>query len=75
MARMEQRIKWLFGAFGQPLNTMTKTRFSEILKEYKYSESQIDSLWNTRPTDYLDETRLRETAKAISTIKDELRQA
>jgi hypothetical protein len=47
---------------------MTKERFIEILKEYGYTDSQIESLWRDRPPIELDETRLRETAAAIISL-------
>ncbi len=56
---------------------MTKERFAEILKEYEYSENQIELLWNTKPYnfDVMDEQKLRETAKHVTPIKDTLIQA
>ena len=51
---------------------MTKERFTEILKEYDYSDAQIEVLWRSRP-DTIDEDRLRQTAKDIAPIKDSLR--
>lgn len=41
---------------------MTKKHFSEILKECGYTNPQIESLWNSRPSDDLDETELRKAA-------------
>lgn len=40
---------------------MTKERFSEILKEYGYTDIQTQLLWNDRP-DNLTESELREAA-------------
>lgn len=54
---------------------MTKERFSEILKEYKFSDRQIDLLWGTRPSGDLGEAKLRKTAVRIAPIKDLLIQA
>jgi len=54
---------------------MDKGRFSEILKEYGFSDRQIDLLWNRRPAGNLDEKRLRETAEAIAPVKDHMVQA
>jgi hypothetical protein len=54
---------------------MTRERFSEILKEYGFTDQQIELLWNTRPSDDLDEQKLRKTAKHIAPIKDSLIQA
>ena len=45
-----------------PLNDerlMTKDDFTKILKEYDVSDEQINSLWETRPSDMLSETSLR----------------
>lgn len=42
---------------------MTAERFTEILKEYGYSDLQIKLLWNDRPDD-LTESELRECAIA-----------
>ena len=49
---------------------MTKERFSEILKEYGFSDRQIDLLWSSRPTDDLDEQRLRKAAKTTASISE-----
>lgn len=54
---------------------MTKKRFTEILKEYEFTNHQIELLWNARPTGYLDEAKLRKTAKHIAPKKDKLVQA
>ena len=54
---------------------MTKERFAEILKEYGFSDHQIDLLWNTKPPDDLDEQKLRKTAEHIAPMKDRLVQA
>ncbi len=54
---------------------MTKKRFTEILKEYDFSDHQIELLWNTRPPGELDEQKLRKTAKHIAPMKDRLIQA
>lgn len=54
---------------------MTRERFSEILKEYEFSDYHIEILWNTRPSDELDEQRLRKAAEYIAPIKDILTQA
>lgn len=54
---------------------MTKKRFTEILKEYGFSDRQIEILWNTRPPGNLDETKLRKTAEHIAPTKDTLVQA
>lgn len=40
---------------------MTRERFVQILKEYGYKDNVIKTLWNTRPTDDLDETAIRAT--------------
>lgn len=42
---------------------MTKKRFAEILKEYEYSDRQIEFLWESRPSDDLDEQQVREKAE------------
>lgn len=54
---------------------MTRERFTEILKEYGFTDHQIDLLWNTKPPSGLDETELRKTAKHIAPMKDRLVQA
>lgn len=54
---------------------MTKEKFAEILKEYGFSDQQIELLWNTRPSSDLDEQKLRKTAEHIAPIKDTLIQA
>lgn len=49
---------------------MTKERFTEILKEYGYSDKEINSLWYSRPSDNLDEERLRIAAvKTLRSLK------
>jgi hypothetical protein len=54
---------------------MTKERFAEILKESGFSDKQIQLLWDTRPSDDLDENQLRKTAEHIASQKDQLIQA
>lgn len=54
---------------------MTKERFTEILKEYSYTDAQVEILWRTKPLIELSEERLRKTAAAIAPIKDRLEQA
>ena len=54
---------------------MTRERFAEILKEYKFLDHQIELLWNGRPSDDLDEQKLRKTAEHIAPMKDRLVQA
>lgn len=54
---------------------MPKKRFAEILKEYGYSEKQIELLWNSKPAGELNEERLRKTAKHLALRKDSLVQA
>lgn len=58
---------------------MTKERFSEILKEYDFTDRQIKLLWDSRPSDDLDEEKLRKKAsllfpilKHIAPVKDKL---
>lgn len=51
---------------------MKKERFSEILKAYNFSDKQIEKLWNSRPTDNLNEERLRKTCERFAPIKDKL---
>lgn len=43
---------------------MTRERFAAILKEYGYSDTQIQLLWNDR-LDNLNEEELREAAVAF----------
>lgn len=55
---------------GEP---MTRERFAEILREYDYTEHQIELLWSRRPLDIeLEEGRLRQTAKHFQYKKDQL---
>ena len=54
---------------------MTRERFAEILKEYEFSDHQIELLWNSRPSGDLDEQKLRKTAEHIAPVKDRLIQA
>ncbi len=54
---------------------MSRERFTEILKEYGFKEAQIKLLWDSRPSDDLDEQKLRKTAKHIAPIKDTVIQA
>ena len=49
---------------------MTRERFAEILEEYGYNDAQITFLWNTRPSDNLDEEKLRKTATEIAPRKN-----
>ena len=51
---------------------MTEYKFSDILKEYGFSDDQIKILWGTRPDDNISEQRLRKTAKHIAPRKDAL---
>ena len=51
---------------------MTRERFSEILEEYGFTDHQIEILWDSKPSDDLSESKLRETAEAIVPIKDQL---
>lgn len=41
---------------------MTYERFKEILQEYTFTQEELDDIWRTRPTDDLDEQRLRRAA-------------
>ena len=53
---------------------MDREKFTSILREYNYSDPQIEHLWDARPRDVeLDEDRLRKTAIAIAPVKDTLR--
>jgi len=54
---------------------MTQERFAEILREYDFSDKQIQMLWEARPSNDLDEKQLRKTAEHIAPIKDRLIQA
>lgn len=54
---------------------MKKGKFADILKEYGFSDKQIELLWNAKPPDDLDEFRLRRTAEIIAPIEDTLVQA
>lgn len=54
---------------------MNKEKFTEILKEYGFGDRQIELLWDSRPTDDLNESRLRYAAEHIAPIKDTLTQA
>lgn len=44
---------------------MTKEEFVKILKEYKFKDVSIEKLWRSRPSDNIDEERLRLTAIKI----------
>lgn len=52
---------------------MTYERFKEILKQYDYSDEQIEDLWNTRPNDDLDEGALRRAAVKTAPLAEILR--
>lgn len=54
---------------------MTRERFVEILKEYQFTDKQIELLWETKPQVELSEERLRKTARHIAPEKDILIQA
>lgn len=54
---------------------MTREKFAGILKEYGFSDQQIELLWNSKPSGDLDEQKLRKTAEHITPIKDTLVQA
>lgn len=42
---------------------MTKERFTEILKEYNYTDEIIERLWRDRPTGHLGEYMVRNITK------------
>jgi hypothetical protein len=49
---------------------MEQERFAEILKEYGFSDHQINLLWNTRPKNVeIEEDALRATAQHIKPKK------
>ena len=54
---------------------MPRTRFTEILREYEFTDNQIRLLWDSRPSENLDEQKLRKAAQNIAPIKDRLVQA
>lgn len=41
----------------------TYERFVEILSEYNLTQEQIDRIWSTRPSNTLDESKLRYAAE------------
>lgn len=45
---------------------MTRERFLEIMKEYNFSDHQIDLMWRSRPSDDLDERLLRLAAREVA---------
>jgi len=51
---------------------MTKKKFRDILLEYGYTEYQIDILWDSRPSNDLDEVRLRKTGLFHKDHKDRM---
>ena len=51
---------------------MTKKKFTEILKEYDFSDKQIDIIWNTRPNDNLNEEVIRKASKKTAPDKDKV---
>ncbi len=54
---------------------MNKERFAEILKEYDYTDNQIDILWKTKPPGALEEDALRKVAVKMKDTKDDHIQA
>ena len=53
---------------------MTRDRFGEIMKEYDYTEEQIEALWShPRRPDYMNEDALRATAEFMKPLAIELR--
>lgn len=53
---------------------MTKARFTEILREYDYSDDQMEGLWAKRPDDDLDEAQLRKTTARFKRVFAEVRE-
>ncbi len=51
-----------------PSNAMTKEKFREIMLSCGYDEASIDRLWDTRPTDELEEDILREHALIMKSV-------
>jgi hypothetical protein len=41
---------------------MSFEKFKEIMREYDFDDDEIQTLWDTRPEDDLDEDALREAA-------------
>ncbi len=41
---------------------MTKERFIEIIREYGFRDSQINEIWDQRPSDNLSEAGVRTAA-------------
>ena len=54
---------------------MTKELFTEILKEYEFSDHQIEITWISRPSDNVSEDKLRKSALHIKPNKDKMIQA
>jgi len=51
---------------------VTYERFKEILKEYNFSDQQVDDCWNTRPSDDLVESKLRRAARKTAPLAEKL---
>jgi len=47
---------------GDCKTKMTKKKFAEVMRGYGYSDESIEKMWETRPTDYLDEEAMKITA-------------
>ncbi len=51
---------------------MSKEKFVEVLKEYGFNDTQIELIWDKRPSDNLNEQTIR---KVAARMKDTLIQA
>lgn len=52
---------------------MTKERFFQIAREYGLSDEVIQSQWNTRPADNIDEEKLRKAISKYNEVEQERR--
>ena len=53
---------------------MTKEHFIEVLREYAFTDAEIERMWNTKPSDELCEARLRKAAEYTASHKHLLTQ-
>ena len=48
---------------------MSKERFTEILEKHGHSAADIDLMWDSRPTDDLDEKVIEEAARKVAAFR------
>jgi len=51
---------------------MTKKRFTQIMREYDFTDEQIEVVWDGRLADFPDEEGVHEVAKGLAPYKDDL---